>query len=171
MTQTETEPDVLDEEWLAAPSRRSRARVGLLLLLAVLLVFLGGVEVQKRWGSDSTSGTGAVPSGAFRGAPTTSGSGTFGSPPTGASDSSDSSGAASTSSTTPAVIGKVTGIHGRTWTVQDLGGKDHTVTVTAETTLTRPLARATGPIRPGSSVTVLGTTHGKAVTATAITIR
>ncbi|HEX3932206.1 MAG TPA: hypothetical protein VHW64_16010 [Nocardioides sp.] len=143
----------LDAEWLGAPSRRSRFRIAVLAALAVLLVFLGGVEVQKRWGAAATSASaaspfaGSLPAGGFRSQTTPSGA------------------------TTPAVIGKVTGIHGHTWTVRDLGGKDHTVTVTARTTLTRSVVRASGPIRTGSTVTVQGSTQGHTVVATAITIR
>jgi hypothetical protein len=149
----------LDDQWLAAPSRRSRFRIAVLAALAVLLVFLGGVEVQKRWGTAATNPSarsaaspfgGSLPSGGFRSQTTPSGA---------------------TTGATPAVIGKVTGIHGHTWTVQDLGGKDHTVTVTARTTLTRSVRRATGPIRTGSTVTVQGSTRGHTVVATAITVR
>jgi hypothetical protein len=163
MTRTAPENDVLDVAWLAAPSHRSRFRIGLLVVLALLLVFLGGVQVQKRWGSTDSSATagrptgGSFPAGGFSGFGPTSGNAT--------------AQTRTGSATTPALIGKLTGIHGRTWTVQDLGGTTHTVRVTGTTTLTRSLTRATGPIRTGSSVTVQGTTHGKTVSATAVTIR
>lgn len=171
----EAETDLLDAEWLAAPSRRSRARVGLVVVLAVLLVFLGGVEVQKRWGSDdpasaggrptsgSLPGGGSFPAGGFSGL---NGGGT----PTG-SQSTSGSRSGTSPGTTPAVIGTLAAIHGHTWTVRDLGGRSHGVRVTDATTVTRSLATATGPIRTGSTVTVQGTTRGGTVTATAITIR
>lgn len=154
--------DVLDVAWLAAPRRRSRLRSALVVVLAVLLVFLGGVEVQKRWGTSSGSAVAgpsarSFPAGGFSGFPTGSTTG--------------STTGATTGATAPAVIGRLTGIHGHTWTVQDLGGTSHRVLVTSATTVTRSLGRATGPIRPGSSVTVQGTTHGHTVTATAVTIR
>ena len=56
-------------------------------------------------------------------------------------------------------------------TVQDLGGKAHTVKVTGKTTLTRPITDVSAPLRTGSSVTVTGTTHGRTVVATALTVR
>jgi hypothetical protein len=166
----EPEIDILDAAWLSAPVRRSRFRMVLLAALAVLLMFLGGVEAQKRWGSGgsaSTSGrlNGAtLPAEGFSGFPG-GGIGT----PSGTSSSSRSGTTSGTS--TPAVIGTLTRIHGHTWTVKDLGGTTHTVQVTGATTLTRPLGHATGPIRTGTSVTVTGTTTGDTVAATAITIR
>jgi hypothetical protein len=172
----ETDTEILDVDWLAAPSRRSRFRVGLLAALAILLIFLGGVEVQKRWGAtDSSSVSGAGPTGgSFPGGGSFPSGGLGGSFPSGSQNSSQtptgtSSGTAGTS--TPAVIGKLIRIHGHTWTVKDLGGKTHTVKVTGKTTLTRSFARATRPVRTGGSVTVQGTTNGGTVTATAITIR
>jgi hypothetical protein len=150
--ETSVSHTALDADWLAAPSRRSRFRVGALVALAVLLVFLGGVEVQKRWGAtDAPSTTGiSFPTGALTRIPSTS---------------------STTGSSTPAVIGKLVRVKGHTWTVRDLGGKSHRVKVTAMTTVTRSLAQATGPIRTGTSITVLGKTHGDAVAATVVTIR
>jgi hypothetical protein len=158
---SETATEILDDDWLAAPSRRSRSRIGLLAVLTLLVVFLGGVEVQKRWGAgDSATADrpfgrsfsgGSLPSGSFTGLPTTGGG--------------------TTASSIPAVIGTVTRIQGHTWTVRDLGGTSHAVQVTARTALTRSLGDATAPIRTGSDVTVQGTPHGRSLTATVITIR
>jgi hypothetical protein len=155
---TEPDHDVLDAAWLAAPRRRSRLRVGLLALLAVLLVFLGGIEVQKRWGAGTTS------------RPAVGGPGAAARAFTGFSSSGVSTPKGSVS-TTPAVIGTLTRINGRTWIVTDLGGTAHTVELTASTTLTRAASRATRAIHTGSSVTVQGSAHGRTVTATAITLR
>lgn len=164
----EPDTEILDVDWLAAPSRRSRFRVGMLAALAVLLVFLGGVEVQKRWGaSDSSSVSGARPTGGGS-FPSGGLGGTF---PSGSQNGSQTQTGTSGGSSTPAVIGKLVRVHGHTWTVKDLGGKTHTVKVTGKTTLTRALAQATGPVRTGGNVTVQGATHGGTVTATAITIR
>ena len=62
MTQTDTRPSttstLLDEEWLAAPRRRSRLRVLLAAALAAALCFLGGVEVQQRYGTETTTTSG-----------------------------------------------------------------------------------------------------------------
>jgi hypothetical protein len=168
----ESETEILDADWLAAPSRRSRFRIGAVVLLAVLVVFLGGVEVQKRWGADNSSATsgrptdafptgGAFPAGGLSGFPT-GGSGT----PSATQDNGTTSG-----TTTPAVIGTLIRVKGNTWTVKDLGGKTHTVKVGTKTTVTRSLNQATASIRTGTSVTVQGTSHGDTVAATAITIR
>ena len=46
---------VLDEEWLAAPRRRSRLRLALAATLAAALCFLGGVLVQQQLGTASAS--------------------------------------------------------------------------------------------------------------------
>lgn len=166
MTHTDTEPvdaDALDEAWLAAPRRRSRPRVAMVVALAVLLVFLGGVEVQKHWGASDAAAGGGRPTGL-----SLPGGGSF---PTGGLGGTQAQTGSNAATATPAVIGRVVGIHGHTWIVQDLGGTKHTVTLTDRTTLTRSLKEATGPVRTGSSVTVQGTTHGGTVAATAITVR
>jgi hypothetical protein len=165
-----SDTDVLDAEWLAAPARRSRSRVLLVSTLAVLVVFLAGVEVQKHWGTSpggaaggagpSVTGSGPV---SFQGAP-----GDGGATGTPGSGSSDTTG---TAASAPAVIGKLTAVHRHTWRVEDLGGSTHVVHLTARTTLTRPVSEATRPVRTGSRVVVYGTTSGKSVTATAVTLR
>jgi hypothetical protein len=171
---TEAESEILDADWLSAPSRHSRFRIGAVVALAVLLVFLGGVEVQKRWGAGDSSSTSGPPTGSFPAGASFPAGGVSGLPtggtgtPSGTQDKPTTSG-----TTTPAVIGTLTRIRGDTWTVKDLGGKTHSVKVTATTTLTRSLARASAPIRTGTGtgVTVQGTTQGDTITATAITLR
>ena len=160
--------EVLDPDWLAAPSHRSRGRVALLVCLAVLLVFLGGVEVQKRWGAADGEATSAGPGGLTlpAGGTAPGGQGSFTS---GSGTPTESEG--DSTSATPAVIGTVTALQGKTWTVTDLGGKDHIVKVTARTLLTRPFAQASEPVRAGSKVTVVGSTHGRTVDATSVTVR
>jgi hypothetical protein len=147
---------MLDAEWLAAPRRRSRLRAALLVLVVAGLVFLGGVEVQKAFGSGSTSAASSgFPAGGFGG--------------TAAGGSSTTSGAGTGG--TPVVVGTVTVAAARSWTVKDLGGKTHTVHITASTTITRPLSTATAPISKGALVAVQGTTKGGRITASSITIR
>ncbi len=161
----EEDTEILDPDWLAAPSRRSRTRLVLLGALAVLLVFFAGVQVQKHWGSDSGSSGSAAPSGFPA-------SGDLGALPAGGrSGSGPSSTSGGSTSATPAVIGTVSAVHGHTWTVKDLGGHSHTVKVTGSTTLTRPMADSSTPVRAGTHVTVQGKTRGHTVTATAITLR
>jgi hypothetical protein len=156
------ESDELDAAWLAAPTRRSRGRIVLVTAFAVLVVFLGGVEVQKRWGPTSSPAANDARPAAFSG-------GALGTPPIGGSSTSGTSSTGGGAST-PAVIGTLTAVHGRTWTVKDLGGTSHRVKVTTDTTLTRPLGEAWGRVRLGTAVVVEGTTHGHRVTATAITV-
>jgi hypothetical protein len=161
--------EILDSDWLAAPSRRSRTRLLLLGALAVLLVFFAGVQVQKHWGSDSGSLASAAPNGLATG-----GFGAF--PASGlsgrASSSTGTNGSTGTATPTmPAVIGTVSAVHGHTWTVEDLGGHSHAVKVTGTTTLTRPMADSSAPVHHGATVTVQGKTRGHTITATAITVR
>jgi len=159
------ETEVVEPDWLAAPPHRSRGRIVLLVVLALLLVFLGGVEVEKRWGADDASSL-SLPS---RGSFPAGGLGNLGSgsdTPTQTSGGTDGE-----SNSTPAVIGTVTRIRGHVWTVRDLGGKAHTVKVTGKTTLTRPITDASTRLRTGSRVTVIGTTRGRTVVATAVTVR
>jgi hypothetical protein len=173
--------EILDAEWLAAPARRSRLRLGLIAVLTVLLVFLGGVLVQKHWGADSSGttasgapsgfpggGTGSFPSGGFpSGGLPGGGSGQS----AGSTGNDGTTGSGGSTSATPAVIGTLTAVHGHTWTVKDLGGHAHTVKVTDATTVTRPLGVSSDPIHAGAGITVQGTTHGRTVTATAVTLR
>jgi hypothetical protein len=170
---TEAESEILDADWLAAPSRHSRFRIGAVVALAVLLVFLGGVEVQKRWGAGDSSATSGLPTGSFPTGGAFPGGGLGGFPTGGGGTSGTQDNGTTSGTTTPAVIGTLTRIHGDSWTVKDLGGKTHSVKVTATTTLTRSLARASAPIRTGTGtgVTVQGTTQGDTITATAITLR
>ncbi len=168
----EIETEFLDADWLATPSRRSRYRIGAAVVLAVLLVFLGGVEVQKRWGAADSSSTSGRPTGSLPGGGSFPAGGLSGFPTGGSGTTSGTTDSGATSGTTaPAVIGTLTLIKGHTWTVKDLGGKSHIVRVTAKTTVTRRLTHAAAPIRSGATVTVQGTTHGDTVAATAVSIR
>jgi hypothetical protein len=156
---------MLDAEWLAAPRRRSRLRAALLVLVVAGLVFLGGVEVQKAFGSSSTS------AGASSGFPV----GGLGGAVPGGFGGTASAGSSTTSSAgtggTPVLVGTVTVATAHSWTVKDLGGKTHTVHTTASTTITRPLSTTTAPISNGALVAVQGTTKGGRITASSITIR
>jgi hypothetical protein len=156
---------MLDAEWLAAPRRRSRLRAVLLVLVVAGLVFLGGVEVQKAFGSNGTSAAASsgFPAGGFGGTVP----GGFGGPAPGGSSTTSSAGTGGT----PVVVGTVTVAGAHSWTVKDLGGKTHTVHITGTTTITRPLSTATAPIRKGALVAVQGSTKSGRITASSITIR
>lgn len=134
MSRTMTDDDVLADAWLAEPRRRSRWRRVLLVSLASSLVFLGGVEVQKQFGTAPASaaragGFGAgMPAGFPAGGPGGFGGGT--------GSSTDAATGGSTGSTTgspdaAAVIGTLVAIDGDVWTVEDLGGTRHEITVTS----------------------------------------
>ena len=176
-------PDEVDdwnEEWLAAPRRRSRWRLGLLLALAASLVFLGGVEVQKRFGSAAGSTAaaggptqGGFPSGGFpSGMPSGGPSGAAGG--TAPSGDGASSGAGGTTAATQ-VIGTVVSKRGQVWVVKDLGGTRHRITVTDDTRIVRESELSAGDVTPGTTVDItLATDSGGGSggdTASAVTAR
>jgi hypothetical protein len=164
MTATAIDND-LDDTWITETHRRSRVRWGLVGLLVAGLVFLGGVEVQQRWGAAATGGsgapagmTGAMPGGgSFPGA---AAGGTAGGASSSGASSSGSSGTSATAAA-PAVIGTVTAAQGTTWTVTDLGGTAHQVTVPAGLR-----------VKSGATVSITGEADASGVvTATAVTVR
>jgi hypothetical protein len=166
----ESSGDLLDEEWLAAPTRRSRLRGVLVVLLAASLVFLAGVEVQRRFGDTSASSpsaaTGAFPAG-----------GPGGGLPSGFPDSGaggtqpDTSGSSGTGDEA-AVIGTVESVKGEVWTIKDLGGKLHEVTVTSTVRIVRESSVDAADVETGATVDIAGTTGDDGeVTATSITLR
>jgi hypothetical protein len=156
---------MLDAEWLAAPRRRSRLSAVLLTLVVAGLVFLGGVEVQKAFGSSSTSAAASsgFPAGGFGGTVP----GGFGGTAPGGSSTTSRPGTGGT----PVVVGTVTVAAAHSWTVKDLGGKTHTIHITGSTIITRPLSAAAAPIRTGALVAVQGTSKSGRITASSITIR
>ena len=172
----EPSEDIVDEPWLAAPSRRSRVRVVLVVLLLTLVLFVAGAQVQKRFGGESSASAASQPVSpvaggqGFEGLPGQSVPGAQG-PRTSGSSSSASGDTGESSGSTPVLIGTVTATKARTWAVKDLGGHTHTVRLTSATTITRPADQAAEPVRVGSQVTVEGRKHGLTVTATALTIR
>jgi len=163
--QTEPETELLDEEWLSAPTRRSRLRSVLVVLLAAALVFLGGVEVQRRFGatpSGTDSATGpSLPGGGVL--PSGLAGGPQGTPP-------DASG--STGTDEAAVIGTLQSVKGDVWTIKDLGGTLHEVTVSSTVRIVRETSVAASDVETGATVDISGTTGDDGqVTATTITLR
>ena len=166
MTRTETHTDVLDEEWLCAPAHRSRLRAVLVALLAGSLVFLSGVEVQRRYGAPS-SATGSATTPSFPGGTLPTGL-PGGGPQASQPDSSGSTG----SGDQAAVIGTVQSVKGDMWTVKDLGGHLHKVTVSATVRIVRETSVAAADVETGATVDIAGTTGSDGeVTATTITLR
>jgi fibronectin-binding autotransporter adhesin len=163
----------LDDAWLAEPSKRSRSRWLLVGLLVAALVFLGGVTVQKQYGGAAASAAGAPAgmgagmgamrsgSGSAEGFPAMGGGAPGDTTSSSSSSSSAGSGGSAAATDTPAVIGTVTAAKGTAWTVTDLGGTAHSVTVPSGVR-----------VATGTTVSITGETDSSgAVTATAITIR
>ena len=159
---------MLDEAWLASPTKRSRSRVVMLGLLVAAMCFLGGSLTQKYFGADdSPSAAQSVPGGFPAGLPEGfAGGGAANLPaPSGGGtapvdeDPSDS------------VIGTVIEINGDVWVVEDLGGKQHQVKVVEDTTVTRETRITTEDINTGDRVQVTGTTKAKELQADSVTQR
>ena len=169
MTQT-IDDSLLDDEWLAAPTKRSRLRVVLAGVLVASLCFLGGMLVQKQWGTEST-GTAAGPGGLPAGFPGAGGAlpdGASGFPGAGSGQQGTDSDAADD---TDAVIGKVVEIHGDTWIVEDLGGERHTINVGDDTDVVREQHLGPADVKQGDTVNVTGTTVDGDLNADEVTLR
>jgi hypothetical protein len=163
--------DLFDEEWLSAAPRRSRARMLLLGGLVVAVSFLGGVQVQRHYGASDSAGTssGGLPAGMPDGFPA---GGAFPGGTTGGSATGSGQGGGAESSADAQVIGTLVAVQGDTWTVKDLGGTKHTITVDAETRIVREEQVDPADVPTGATVDVSGAAGGSGdVTATTITIR
>jgi hypothetical protein len=157
MTEVADKDDALEDAWLSDPPRRSRMRSVLVGVLAAALVFLAGVETQQRYGVGGASTSAAGPADGFT-------------PPSGF-PSGFPSGSASASTGTAAVIGKVVEVHGDRWTVKDIGGTTHQVTITGAK-LVEEMSVEASAVKRGATVTVAGSTDDNGrITATTITVR
>jgi hypothetical protein len=167
--------DLLDEEWLSGTPRRSRVRLVLLGALVLSATFFGGVEVQRHFGTADSAGTtaGGLPAGLPSGFPGGGfpGGVTPGDTTTGTGQA-DGGGTDTGSAGTSQVIGTLVAVRGDTWTVKDLGGTKHTITVDARTRVVRETEVDPGDVPTGSTVDIAGEAGGSGdVTATTITIR
>lgn len=167
--------DDWDDEWLAAPTRRSRWRSVLVLALAASLVFLAGVEVQKRFGTASgdSSALGGLPAGFPSGMPSGGFPSGMAAPggDTGADTGSDSgSGSGAGAETRTEVIGTVIAKHGDVWVVKDLGGTKHRITVTEDTRFVRQSSLSASDVAAGATVDIT-TTSDDAGSAATVTVR
>ena len=164
-TQEATDDPFLDEEWLATKGPRSRWRLALWAALAVSVVFLAGAQVQKHFGTSSSTASAGAPSfpggqGIPAGFPALGGAGST-QPSSGASDAGQNT----------SLIGTVTRAKGNTLQVKDFGGQTHTITIGVHTTITRTATLPTD-IKPGSTVVIKqGTGASKRGSATSITVR
>jgi hypothetical protein len=159
---------VMDDAWLAEPRKRSRLRLLLAVTLAAALVFLAGVEVQKRYGVAGAADTATAATGGLTGGPP-AGFTPPGSDQEAAQAAGSDSGAASSGA---AVIGTVVSVKDGVWTVKDLGGTVHEVTVGDAARIVRETTLAADQVAAGATVDISGTTDDQGrVTATTITVR
>lgn len=162
---------VLDDEWLAAPRRRSRLRLGLAVALGAALCFLGGVLVQQQLGTTTTSTSAAgLPTGLGGSAPEGFPGGSLPDAGTVPGAADQGSGATGDDDAT-AVIGTVVAVHGDTWVVKDLGGTRHRVRLADETDVVRETDADPGDVRVGDDVDVSGTDDGHLLDAEQVTLR
>jgi hypothetical protein len=173
----DTDPDIVDDadidvddEFGTPPERQRRISplTGLLVLgVALALTFTGGVLTQKHHDAGTSASSTGFPSLGAGGLPTGLGGGAPG------AATSGGTGAAGGSTTTgPAVIGKVVKVVGQTMTVKDLGGKNHVIRLTGTTKATKTTTIDLDALTAGTTVTVSGTTSADgSVSAATITTR
>ena len=173
MTQTANDEQMLDEEWLAAPRRRSRLRVLLAVALGAALCFLGGVEVQQRYSAETSTAGGlpdGFPGGVPSGFPSAGGGLPGGAQPGGTGDAPSASSDAADAGA-DAVIGTVVEIDGDVWVVKDLGGQRHEVRVSDQAHLVRETRLTPDEVAIGDRVDVTGTTKDDQLVADDVTLR
>jgi len=164
VTTTDTEPayaaehepdDVLDEEWLASTQGRSRLRSILLITLAASVVFLGGVLVQREFGSAGSSSAaagplrGGLPEGIPQGMPGGGGL-PSGMPVPGSGQGGDQPAEVARTS----IVGTVVAIDGDVWTVEDLGGTSHQVVVREAAKIVRETTVSAAGVELDSTVDI-----------------
>ena len=147
-TQEVTDDPFLDEEWLATKGPRSRWRIALWAALAVAVVFLAGAQVQKHFGTSSSTASAGSP-GLPRGPGTPAGF-----PALGGGTTPPSTSATDAGQSTASLIGTVTRVKGHTLVVKDFGGATHTITIGADTSITRLAHLNPGDITTGSTVVI-----------------
>ena len=154
----------LDDPWLAEPPKRSKLRLVLVILLAAAVVFYGGVEMQKRYGTGSSAAATGLP--------------TRFTPPDGAGqlpggatgdDSTDDQGTGSSDSSS--VIGTVVSLKGNRLVVRDFGGTKHTIVLGSDVRVVLETTGSAEDVKRGSTVQVDGQADDEGqVTATTITV-
>jgi Domain of unknown function (DUF5666) len=168
--------DELDEEFAPQPRRKlGRLTVVLAAVLVAGLGVVGGVELQKHYGTSSSSTASGFPGAAGRAGLTGGGEGGGGFAGFGGTGAGSGTGGATSTSTgstanVPAVIGSIVSISGQTMVVKNLGGKQITVHLTDTTTITK--SYATAALAAGQTVSVSGSTGAdSSVTATSVTVQ
>lgn len=173
MTDTVIDNPMLDDEWLAAPAKRSRLRAVLVVALAAAVCLLGGALIQKHFGASSAAdaatgpagfGGGQLPEGMPEGMPEGIGQGGF-------PGESDDAGGTTDDDAGESVIGEVVEIRGDVWIVEDLGGKRHKVKVGETTEVTRETSIKPAQVEVGDPVDVTGTNNDGRLQADEVTLR
>lgn len=164
MTDNVMDDPMLDDEWLAAPAKRSRARLVLVVALAAALCFLGGALVQKHYGTSSTSSAAAGPGG-FPGGQLPEGL------PEGFAQGGLPADAGTTEDDSQSVIGEVVEVRGNVWIVEDLGGKRHEIQVGDETDVVRETSIKPSQVKVGDPVDITGTDNDGRLQADEVTLR
>lgn len=175
------EPAADDLDLLAEPERKV-TRLTVILAAAVIagLAFVGGVMVQKQFGTSAgaaggmSAASGQMPSGSGESGEFPGGAGGFGEGmgDAGAAASAGTGGdsAAAADTATPVLVGTVTKVSGNTLTVKNFGGVTVTVKVPAGTTISDSSDTALSGLAKGATVSVTGTeADDGTVTASTIT--
>lgn len=167
MTDTVIDDPMLDEEWLAAPVKRSRLRALLVVALAATVCFLGGALVQKHFGTASTSA--AAGPGGFTGGQLPEGIPTG--MPEGLAQGGFPADTGTTDDDTQSVIGELVEVRGDVWIVEDLGGKRHEVQVGDDTDVVRESSIRSSQVKVGDPVDITGTESDGRLQADDVTLR
>lgn len=173
VTDSVIDDPMLDDEWLAAPAKRSRVRAVLVVALAAAVCFLGGALVQKQFGTASASeaagpagfGGGQLP----EGLPEGMGQGGF--PGGGVPDAPEDTGGTTADDPSASVIGEVVEVRGDVWIVEDLGGERHQVEVGDDTDVVRETSVKPDQVKVGDPVDVTGTNSDGRLQADEVTLR
>ena len=165
MTDIVIDDPMLDDEWLAAPKKRSRLRTLLVVALAAAVCFLGGALVQKHYGTASTSAADAGPGG-FAG----------GQLPEGLAEGLAQGGlpadvGTATDDDSQSVIGEVVEVRGDVWIVEDLGGNRHEIQVGDATDVVRESSIKPSQVKVGDPVDITGTDNDGRLQADEVTLR
>ena len=165
--------DAFDDEFGAPAGRRRIPLLSALLIagIVIALAFTGGVLVQKRATSSSSTAAGGLPGFGAGGLPSGFPGGGVPGAGTGGGSSSGGSGSG-TASTGPVLVGTVVKAGPGEVTVKDLGGKTHVVRTTGTTKVTTVTTVPVTTLTAGQTVTVNGTkTSDGSIDATAVSAR
>lgn len=172
---------ILDDEDFLPQEKKPVSRLTVTLIGVLVLGFglLGGIWVQKSFGAQSAAafpgggqgfpgGGQGMPGGGMPSGFPGRGGGAGGSADGGSADGGSGNGGSGSTADSPAVVGTVDSVKSGRLTVEDFGGTKHEVKLTDTTTLTAPLDHR--ELKTGDTVSVVGTTAGDTITATAITV-